>query len=109
MPAAERAKQFMPFSAVRGLQAALRRKEEELGLQTPKLLADEAAAELDGKLRNLRKGSRAAITHFADGRYIQSSGQVQAIDSVKRLLALLAPDSAVVSIAWADIIKIDLF
>lgn len=30
MPVWKRAKQFMPFSAVEGLQEALRRKEEEL-------------------------------------------------------------------------------
>lgn len=109
MPAAERAKQFMPFSAVRGLQAALRRKEQELSVQAPKLIADEAAAELDAKLHSLQKGSRAAITYFAAGRYIQSRGQVQAIDSVKRLLFLLTDDSSVVGIVWADIIEIDLF
>lgn len=30
MPVAKRAKQFMPFSAVQGLQEALRRKEAEI-------------------------------------------------------------------------------
>lgn len=38
MPVIERAKQFMPFAAVRGLQLALRRKEQELVQVLPKIM-----------------------------------------------------------------------
>ena len=106
MSTAERAKQFMPFAAVRGLNTALRRKEQELGRQAPKVLADGAAAEIDAKLRRLQKGSWAAVTHFVGGQYVQSSGRVLALDMVQQALLLSAAEP--LRIAFADIIDIKL-
>ena len=100
MSTAERAKQFMPFAAVRGLNTAL------LGRQAPKVLADEAAAEIDAKLRRLQKGSWAAVTHFVGGQYVQSSGRVLALDMVQQALLLSAAEP--LRIAFADIIDIKL-
>jgi len=115
MPVAERAKQFMPFAAVRGLNTALRRKEQELGQAPPKIIAEEAAAELDGKLRQLQKGRQVRVTYFSHGRYVQSSGSVLALDEVRRRLTLagaadnsgLAEAADKLAIALADIIALD--
>ncbi len=102
MSPAERAKQFMPFAAVKGLNAALRRKEQEMGLVSPKFLADEAAAELDAKLRQLQKGSLVAVTYFVNGQYLQNSGQV--LDKIHRCLLLSGVRP--LQIAFDDIIDI---
>ena len=104
MSPAERAKQFMPFAAVKGLNAALHRKEQEMGLVSPKLLADEAAAELDAKLRQLQKGSLVAVTYFVNGQYLQNSGQILVLDKIHRCLLLSGVRP--LQIAFDDIIDI---
>lgn len=56
MDRALRAKQFMPFAALKGYEAALRQKERVV--HPPVLLGEDAQAELDRLLRQLRPGDR---------------------------------------------------
>ncbi len=49
MPVAQRAKQFMPFKAVAGLDEAIRKKEEELAL---------AVARGEGPIRTYREKTK---------------------------------------------------
>ena len=44
MPAAQRAKQFLPFDAVAGLREALKIKEHEMGLISREELSDDSSA-----------------------------------------------------------------
>ena len=63
MPQAQRAKQFMPFAALTGFQAALRKKEDELGLTARPALSDEMAEEIDRALAGLTKGDAVSVTY----------------------------------------------
>ena len=105
MPVIERAKQFMPFAAVRGLQLALRRKEQELVQVPPKIMAEEAAAELDAKLRQLYKGRPVLITYFFAGNYQKVSGKVLRLDNAHCQLLLQGKDERW-QINFSDIIDL---
>ncbi len=70
MPISERAKQFSPFSALRGLEEALQKKEEELSLVTKPELSPEREAEINQKLKELQNGDRVKITYYCLGQII---------------------------------------
>ena len=65
----ERAKQFAPFDALRGLREALAKKERGE-------VSEEAAAEIEATLIKLKKGDRVRALIFDDGYYVTVEGQV---------------------------------
>lgn len=82
MPIAERAKQFLPFAAVKGLPEALAKKEK---VDVPKLeLTEERALDLDEKLKRLAKGMTVKITYYAIDRYVTLSGTAIFIDRIHK-------------------------
>lgn len=87
MTAADRAKQFMPFSALRGLEQALAAKER---IVVPKKeLPEEAAQELDRKMHLLQCGQTATVVYFQKGEYVQITGMVARIDPASRILQIV--------------------
>ncbi|NLZ25884.1 MAG: YolD-like family protein, partial [Clostridiales bacterium] len=73
---ASRAAQFAPFDALKGLQDALREKEEKF-LKVYKLeRSEEAAEEVSLKLRKAEKGTDVSVTFYGKGRYFTLSGKV---------------------------------
>lgn len=72
MDRANRAKQFMPFSALTGLESAMQEKEclrmEEISL------AEDAQLELDRKLRSLPIGAEVRALCYSDGQYLPCLG-----------------------------------
>lgn len=83
----ERAKQFMPFAALRGLPDALAKKEKIL---VPKIvLSPEMEEELDQRMRLLSKGNMATVVYFQNGEYIKITGLVARIDETSRLLQIV--------------------
>ncbi len=87
MPVADRAKQFMPFSAVKGLSEALSAKER---IVIPKAeLSPEMADELDYKMHQLKCGHIVCIIFFQKDQYIRTTGMVARIDETSRLLQIV--------------------
>lgn len=87
MPIEERAKQFMPFAALRGLPDALAQKEKIL---VPRMeLSPEMEEELDRQMHRLSKGRMAAVVYFQKGEYIRITGLVARIDENSRLLQIV--------------------
>lgn len=100
MPIEERAKQFMPFAALRGLPDALAAKEKIL---VPKIaLSPEMEEELDRQMHLLKKGKMAAVVYFQNGEYIKITGLVARIDETARLLQIVNT-----KIAFADILQVE--
>lgn len=100
MPVSERAKQFMPFSTLRGLSEALAAKEKIL---VPKIdLSPEMAEELDWKMHQIERGKMASVTYFHDGEYIKVSGMVARIDKTSRILQIVNT-----RISFDDILDVD--
>lgn len=87
MPQADRAKQFMPFAALKGLPEALAVMEK---ITVPKMeLSPEMAEELDLKMHLLERGKITSIVYFNEDEYIKISGMVARIDETNRILQIV--------------------
>lgn len=100
MPIADRAKQFMPFAALKGLPEALAAKERIVVSKIE--LSEEMAEELDRKMHLLRKGEIATVTYFHKDEYLKITGMVARIDESSRLLQIVNT-----KIKFDDILDVD--
>ena len=83
----ERAKQFMPFAALKGYQEALRKKEK---IVVPKMeFSEEYAHVLDRKLHQVRKNDVITVVFFSKGEYLEKTGMVSRIDVTARVLCVV--------------------
>lgn len=100
MPIDERAKQFMPFAALRGLPDALATKEKIL---VPKVeLSPEMEEELDRQMHLLKKGQMATVVYFEKGEYLKITGLVARIDETSRYLQIVNT-----KIRFTDILRVE--
>lgn len=76
MPRQERAKQFAPFDALKGLQQALRIKEYEHERIQKGEVSEEKATEISRALIDLEKGDRAKVVYYNDGHNKEIEGSV---------------------------------
>ena len=76
MPNSERAKQFMPFDALKGLREALRMKEYKHEKIQMGDLPEEKIEEISKVLLSLKKGDRVKTEIFDDGYIITIEGFV---------------------------------
>lgn len=87
MPIEERAKQFMPFSALKGLEEALAEKEK---IVVPKIeLSEDSAVELDQKMHALECGKITTIVYYSKQEYLKLTGMVAKIDEDHRILQIV--------------------
>ena len=76
----ERAKQFMPFDAMKGLQAALREREEHHSRVERRILSDEVMAANSAVLARIEVGSQVRLRYY--------SGAVDEVSTTFRFLRL---------------------
>lgn len=95
-----RAKQFSPFAAIRGLQDALEKKERIIVEKIE--LSEEMAEELDRKMQQLEKGRIATVVYFAGDNYLKKTGIVARIDKSSRVLQIVDT-----KIAFKDILDVE--
>ena len=83
----DRAKQFMPFAALKGYPEALRKKEK---IVVPRAEVSEEYAEvLDRKLRRVKKNDMITVIYFSNGEYLKKTGMVSRIDETARVLKIV--------------------
>lgn len=83
----DRAKQFMPFAALKGYPEALRKKEKVV---IPRAEVSEEYAEvLDRKLRKVKKNDIITVIYFNNGEYLKKTGMVSRIDETARVLKIV--------------------
>ncbi len=83
----ERAKQFMPFSALKGYDEALRQKEK---IPVPRReISEEYAEILDYKLHQIRKKDIITVVYFCKNQYLEVTGMVSRIDKTARILKIV--------------------
>ena len=80
----ERAKQFLPFDAVKGLQEALREKEIEHEERIE--LAEESLEKLEEEFNKIEIGRKVKIKFYRDGKYVEIIGNVSKINNIKKKL-----------------------
>lgn len=87
MEPSERAKQFMPFDALKGLREALAQKEKII---VPKMeLSDDAKDQLDRILHQIRVQDIVTVVYFEDGEYLKTTGMVSRFDSSAKVLKVV--------------------
>lgn len=83
----DRAKQFMPFAALKGYPEALQKKEKVV---VPKVeLTEEYAQMLDQKLKQVSKNDIITVIFFCNGEYLKKTGMVSRIDETARILKIV--------------------
>ncbi len=87
MSAADRAKQFMPFSALKGLDEALREKERMVVEKAE--LSEESAEDIDNALNLVEKGMYVNVVYYSDGEYVSAEGIVTAFDKIFRKMTVI--------------------
>lgn len=83
----ERAKQFLPFAALKGYPAALRRKEK---IVVPKVeFSEDYQERLDRRLRQIRVQDVVTAVYFREGEYLKVTGMVSRIDRTAKVLKIV--------------------
>lgn len=104
MDRGSRAKQFMPFDALKGFREAVAEKERIL--VDKRDLSEEKKEELGWKLKQIQKEDIITVEYFRSGEYVQITGMVTRIEEAGKILEI---DSE--KIAFIDIsdLKCDVF
>ena len=76
MTISERAKQFMPFSALKGLDEALLKKEQQLLMSKIELCDDEIEA-INKTLSTIEAGHQLCVTYYDNGKTATVSGTLE--------------------------------
>ena len=83
----DRAKQFMPFAALKGYSEALRKKERIIVPRRE--LSEEYGEELDRKLRQVQEGEMVSVVYYCRGEYVRLTGKVAKIDKEARMIRIV--------------------
>ena len=83
----DRAKQFMPFAALKGYSEALRKKERIIVPRRE--LSEEYGEELDRKLRQVQEGEMVSVVYYCRGEYVRLTGKVAKINKEARMLRIV--------------------
>ena len=86
MDRAERAKQFMPFAALKGHMEALHEREREI--VSRKELSDQAKEELDREFQKIRRNSVVRVKYFCEGEYLETTGTVSELNTISGFLKI---------------------
>ncbi len=87
MSQADRAKQFMPFAALKGYEEALRAKEKVV---VPRMeLSEEMAQELDRKLHQIQRNDIITVVYYSGEEYLRITGMVSRLDLDARVLKVV--------------------
>lgn len=83
----DRAKQFMPFAALKGYPEVLRKKEKII---VPKIeMSPEYQEELNRKLLRVEKNKIVTVIYFEKGEYLKVTGMVSRLDETARLIKIV--------------------
>ena len=82
----ERAKQFMAFDAMKGLQEALRDREEKYSRVERRERGEDALALLSSEITRLERGDQVKILYYHSFHEVEKVGFVEKIDMVYRYI-----------------------
>lgn len=99
----DRAAQFAPFDALKGLQEELRKREEEHSRIEKKELSDEEIEEISRTIVKLERGDRVKVLFFYLGKYVEVIGMLMNKNTTYKYITV--DDS---KLFFDDIIKIEI-
>lgn len=82
-----RAKQFVPFAALKGYEEALRAKEKIVVDKVE--LSEEKKEELDRKLHQIKRNDMITVVYFCKDEYLKLEGMVSRLDTDARILKVV--------------------
>ncbi len=88
MPIAQRAKQFMPFAALTGLQEAFDAKEMEVEMTERRQLSSYQKQQINDVLVELKKGEHVVAEYDENGRNAIIKGNLKEIDEIRKTLTV---------------------
>lgn len=88
MTRADRAKQFLPFDALKGLREELEAREEKMSRVPKRILTDEMTEELSQNLAKIRKESVVLMTFYRNGHYYELEGKVESMNVVFKYIQI---------------------
>lgn len=83
----DRARQFMPFSALKGYYELIRTKERVV--VPKKELSEDYAEILSRKVVSLKEGDMVKVTYYSDGDYVEIEGILTDIDIDRRYMTIV--------------------
>lgn len=84
----QRAKQFMPFDAMKGLKEALANREERHNRVEKRELSEDTIEHISTMLGRLELGMEATIEHYRAYHDVVSTGRVKAMDLAFKYILL---------------------
>ena len=87
MEKSSRAKQFIPFAALKGYEEALRAKERIVVEKSS--LSEEYQEELDRKMRMVARNDMVTVIYYSKEQYVKMTGMVSRIDVTARVLKIV--------------------
>lgn len=87
MSVENRAKQFMPFAALRGLPEALALKEKVIVEKME--LTEDMAEELDYVMKELQVGMMVTVIYFCKDEYLKKTGVLSRLDKTAKVLQVV--------------------
>lgn len=82
----DRAKQFLPFDALKGFREALREKEVEYEEKIE--LSEEVLKEIEEEFNKVEKGGKVKIRYYKNKQYVNIVGIVTNIDYIRKKIII---------------------
>lgn len=101
----KRAKQFLPFSAVSGLEEALERKRKEIEREDRVFISEEMEREINDTLISLEKNDRVRIKYYNGIKYETKEGVVIKKNEIDNTILLENEEIYLPNIASLEKIK----
>ena len=101
MTRAERAKQFMPYAALKGFDEYIKAMERETVERV--ILGEDAAQELNRRLQSVGIGDIIRVTYYLNQQYVDIEGAVKKIDMFERNLLIgstKVPLEDILAVEW---------
>lgn len=98
---ADRAKQFIPFDALKGFRMALRAQEKVTVAR--KELSEDQKSDLDYQLQQLNRAQLITVTYYDGHQDVRLTGMVSQIDSLRQQLTIVKT-----VIAFEDLIQLEI-
>ncbi len=95
----ERARQFLPFSPLKGYEELL---EEQAMIHTPRrILSEEAILELSKTLQSLQRGDMVRLKYYRVNGYVSLEGLISEVDPIQKQLRIVRTE-----IRFADLLEV---
>lgn len=100
MPIAERAKQFMPFAALRGFGKVI--AEEEKTAEEKPVLSEYETERLNAVVSSLKKGDMIRLKYYSDGFIKEIVGVMTGLDKTRRVITVVKTN-----VPFEDVLKVE--